>query len=151
MIKGANTVGFLPRTSERPSWLPVDYAGRAIAEIVLAPPAPGARVYHVVNPNISATWDDLLNDLQAAGLKFEVVDIDQWLDRLDKSNKDPTVNPVIKLQDFFKKRYATKRAAMVFETSETSKVSPSIREAPGLSPKLVQKWVDHWRAVGFLA
>ncbi|KAH7098977.1 L-aminoadipate-semialdehyde dehydrogenase [Auriculariales sp. MPI-PUGE-AT-0066] len=151
MIKGAQTVGSMPVTSEHPSWLPVDYAGRAVKEIVLAPSVQGPRVYHVVNPNTAASWDDLLAALQAAGLKFQSIKIDEWLSALEKSEKDPNVNPVIKLQDFFRKRYASKRAAMVFKTDETVKTAPCLADAPGIEPAIVEKWVNHWREVKFLA
>jgi hypothetical protein len=98
MIKGAQSIGALPRTSEHPSWLPVDYAGRAIKEIVLSSLVKGAKVYHIVNPNDGASWDDLLAALHAAGLNFQVVDVDAWLNLLERSEQDPNINPVIKLQ-----------------------------------------------------
>ncbi|EJD50787.1 L-aminoadipate-semialdehyde dehydrogenase [Auricularia subglabra TFB-10046 SS5] len=151
MIKGANTVGALPRTGEHPSWLPVDYAARAIKEIVLSRHASGtASVYHIVNPNTSASWDDLLAALAESGLKFNAVGTDEWLQILAGSEKDPNVNPVIKLLGFFEKRYQARRVPMVFLTDETSKVAASIRDAPPLTKQLIAKWVAHWREVGFL-
>ena len=82
---------------QHPSWLPVDYAGNAIAEIVLRQDPPKSMVYHIVNPNISTTWDDILVGLKDAGLEFETVEKSEWLDRLAASDKDPERNPVIKL------------------------------------------------------
>lgn len=99
MFKGANTVGALPLTDEHPSWLPVDYAGRAITEIVLRSDEtiPKSTVYHIVNPNTSASWADILVGLKDAGVKFETVDRMEWLERLATSEKDPERNPIIKL------------------------------------------------------
>lgn len=100
MFKGANIVGALPLVDEHPSWLPVDYAGSAIVEVVLRPTPPKSVVYHIVNPDVSASWSDILSGLQAAGLEFEIVDRTEWLERLAASNKDPQTNPVIKLLVF---------------------------------------------------
>ncbi|KZW00808.1 acetyl-CoA synthetase-like protein [Exidia glandulosa HHB12029] len=152
MIKGANTVGALPQTGEHPSWLPVDYAARAVKEIVLSSHTSGrATVYHVVNPNTSASWDDLLAALHDSGVQFKAVPTEEWLRVLGDSEKDPDRNPVIKLLGFFEKRYSSRRKPMVFLTEETSQVAPSIRDAPPVSKELVAKWVSHWRTVGFLA
>lgn len=99
MFKGANTVGALPLTDEHPSWLPVDFAGRAITEIVLRSESeiPKSTVYHIVNPNTSASWADILEGLKDAGVKFDTVDRMEWLERLAASEKDPERNPIIKL------------------------------------------------------
>jgi len=152
MFKGANTFGALPTTDEHPSWLPVDYAGRGIVEVVLAPgPANTAIVYHIVNPNINASWDDILAALKAAGLRFETVDRTEWLERLAKSDPDGAKNPVIKLVPFFQMRYGqAHRKPMIFLTDKTAQVAPSIRAAPPISADLITKWVAHWRETGFL-
>lgn len=169
MFKGANTVGALPVVDEHPSWLPVDYAGRAIAEVVLRPTPPKSVVYHIVNPDVSASWTDILNGLEAGGLKFDRVERTEWLERLAASEKDPQKNPIIKLlvcafnlllfldavtemfQPFFKNRYANAgRKPMVFLTEETGKVAPSISASPPVSADLVKKWVEHWRSIGFV-
>ncbi|KAJ7460644.1 L-aminoadipate-semialdehyde dehydrogenase [Mycena latifolia] len=153
MIKAANTFGALPTLDEHPSWLPVDYAGKGIAEVVLTPhPANSAVVYHIVNPNVAASWDDMLVALKSAGLKFETVNMTEWVGRLAKSDSDGVKNPTIKLLSFFQMRYSkAHRQPMVFLTDETGKVAPSIRAAPPLSTDLVGKWVANWRETGFLA
>ncbi|KAJ7746849.1 L-aminoadipate-semialdehyde dehydrogenase [Mycena maculata] len=152
MFKGANTFGALPATDEHPSWLPVDYAGKGIAEVVLAPhPAKSAVVYHIVNPNVSSSWDDILSALRTAGLEFETVDRTEWVARLAKSDSDGEKNPTIKLLPFFQMRYGKgHRPPMVFVTNKTAKAAPSIRASPPISPDLVGKWVAHWRETGFL-
>ncbi|KAJ7695061.1 L-aminoadipate-semialdehyde dehydrogenase [Mycena rosella] len=152
MFKGANTFGALPTIDEHPSWLPVDCAGKGIAEVVLAPhAAKSAVVYHIVNPDTSASWDDMLAGLKAAGLKFETVDRTEWVQRLATSDSDGVKNPTIKLLPFFQMRYGkVHRRPMVFLTDETAKAAPSIRASPPISPELVGKWIAHWRETGFL-
>ncbi|KAJ7132141.1 L-aminoadipate-semialdehyde dehydrogenase [Mycena epipterygia] len=152
MFKGANTFGALPTIDEHPSWLPVDYAGKGIAEVVLsAHAAKSAVVYHIVNPNVTASWDDMITGLKSAGLKFETVDRTAWVERLAKSDPDGVKNPTIKLLPFFQMRYAKAPCPpMVFLTDETAKAAPSIRASPPISPDLVAKWVASWRETGFL-
>ncbi|KAJ6624936.1 L-aminoadipate-semialdehyde dehydrogenase [Mycena sp. CBHHK59/15] len=152
MFKAANTFGALPTVDEHPSWLPVDFAGKGIAEVVLRPhSAKSAAVYHIVNPNVSASWDDMLQGLKSAGLKFDVVDRAEWVNRLARSDPDGVKNPTIKLLPFFQMRYAkAPRQPMVFETVKTAKAAPSIGASPPISLDLVGKWVAHWRKTGFL-
>ena len=82
---------------QNPAWLPVDIAGAAIAEIVLRPEQPKVEVYHVVNPDISTSWDQILDGVRAAGLEFDVVDRREWVERLAASDPDGSVNPTYKL------------------------------------------------------
>ncbi|KAL1746963.1 hypothetical protein HDZ31DRAFT_32891 [Schizophyllum fasciatum] len=152
MFKGAQTMGALPKTGERVYWLPVDYAGRSISEIVHLADAPQSIVYHIVDP-LSASWDeDILGGLRDAGLVFDAVDKEEYVRRLEASEKDPAKNPIIKLLPFFRARYqgASKRAPMVFDTEKTSAVAPSIANAPPTTRNLVVKWCKHWQETGFL-
>ncbi|KAK0470229.1 L-aminoadipate-semialdehyde dehydrogenase [Desarmillaria tabescens] len=151
MFRSANTVGALPEIDENPSWLPVDFAGKSIAEIVLNAMKPATAVYHIVNPNISAHWKDILDGLEASGMSFERVDEGEWVERLAKSDEDGKKNPTIKLLPFFRTRYALSHIKpMVFLTEETTKIAPSLKQAPAVNGELVAKWVAHWRTTGFI-
>ncbi|KAK7454620.1 hypothetical protein VKT23_011373 [Stygiomarasmius scandens] len=151
MFKSTNTVGALPLIDENPSWLPVDHAGSAIAEIVTREqPLSKSEVYHIVNPNVSVGWSEILDGLEAAGLCFDRVDIQTWLERLVKSDQDGERNPSIKLLPFWRQRWSKPRKPMVFLTDKTSVVAPSIAGSPPVVKELVQKWVQHWRETGFL-
>ncbi|KAL1669339.1 hypothetical protein GGF50DRAFT_123191 [Schizophyllum commune] len=152
MFKGAQTMGALPKTGERVYWLPVDYAGRSISELVHRADAPQSTVYHIVDP-LPTSWDeDILGGLREAGLVFEAVDKDEYVRRLEASEQDPAKNPIIKLLPFFRARYqnASKRTPMVFVTENTGKVAPSIANALPTTRELVVKWCKHWRETGFL-
>lgn len=82
---------------QNPSWLPVDFAGRGISEVVLADRPKASAVYHIVNPDVTASWDDILLGLQRAGLKFNKVQPQEWVDQLGASDADPLQNPAVKL------------------------------------------------------
>ncbi|KZT19362.1 acetyl-CoA synthetase-like protein [Neolentinus lepideus HHB14362 ss-1] len=153
MFKSAQATGALPLLDEHPSWLPVDYAARAIAELVLRPTSsqPRSKVYHIVNPDRSASWRNILDALRESGVKFERTTVEEWLDKLAGSEKDVEMNPAIKLLPFFRARYgATGRKPMVFLTNETVQLAPSLRESPPMRREIVRKWVEHWREFGFL-
>lgn len=153
MFKSAQVTGTLPRLDDRPQWLPVDIAGRAITEIVTQAKLPKAAVYHILNPNVSSGWDTVVAGLQQAGMQFDVVDRAEWLDRLAKSDPDGERNPAIKLLAYYRSRYgkSTGQPSIAFVVDNTSKIAPSIASSPAISEELVVKWVQHWRAVGFLA
>lgn len=99
MIKSGQQIKALPRLNERLSWLPVDLAASAIVEIVTNERRSAHQaVFHVVNPNDSATFADVvLPGLRQAGLSFEVVDRQQWLKALSDSAEDSARNPGRKL------------------------------------------------------
>ncbi|KAF9266782.1 L-aminoadipate-semialdehyde dehydrogenase [Marasmius fiardii PR-910] len=152
LFKSANTIGALPILDENLQWLPVDYAGRGVTQIVLNPDPPTAAVYHIVNPDRTISWNEMLSALETLGLKFERVDSKEWVDRLAKSDQDGVRNPTVKLLPFFRDRWSAgpSRKPMVFLTEETEKVATSIKDAPPLTKELIGKWVANWRTTGFL-
>jgi len=87
----------VPSTSQTLSWLPVNLAGKAIVEIVTSSTKPKSTVYHVVNPNVTGTWEDVVNGLEMAGKTFDRVDRFEWLKRLSQSESDVEKNPTYKL------------------------------------------------------
>ena len=82
---------------QRPSWLPVDIAGRAIVEIATQPTPLKSVVYHVLNHDTTSTWDRILSGLKQAGVRFDTVSREEWLERVAKSDPDGSRNPTIKL------------------------------------------------------
>ncbi|KAJ3986293.1 L-aminoadipate-semialdehyde dehydrogenase [Lentinula detonsa] len=151
MFKSANTIGALPTVDENPSWLPVDYAGRAITEIVLNTEHKKSSVYHIVNPNTSASWNDILDGLEYAGMKFERLEPLQWVERLAQSNQDGEQNPTVKLLPFFRMRYSGgHRKPMVFLTDNAQTMAESIHSGPPITKELILKWVFSWKDTKFL-
>jgi hypothetical protein len=128
------------------NWLPIDVVAKVMVEICQS--AKRHDVYHVVNPKAFNWTRDLLPMLQAAGLSFEQVTQQNWLERLASSNPDPAVNPTIKLLDFFKTKYAVPKTgpAVVFETKTTEGVSESLRNIGAPDAALVAKMVDYWKS-----
>lgn len=105
MFRSVDSIKALPLLDTKPSWLPVNLAASAIAELVLAAgreaarPSTGsghAQVYHVLNPRV-ANWQDVLDGLKLGGLQFETLDRREWVKRLAASDPDVAKNPTYKL------------------------------------------------------
>ncbi|KAK7402465.1 hypothetical protein QQX98_011792 [Neonectria punicea] len=164
MFRAAVTLGALPALDENPSWLPVDKSARAVLELS-GLTASGDQtagyfqtqdepdvVYHLQNPTTVRWTEDVLPAMKAAGLDFEIVSQREWVQRLRDGEQDPTLNPTVKLLDFFTGKYDNDkpgRGGLIFETSETEKKSKAIQDGynvvtSGLLAKCVTSWKKYW-------
>lgn len=125
------------------TWLPVDCAASIILD-VCKPDCAAARasdpdlVYHVLNPTRFHWTKDMLPALSAAGLQFESLPTDQWMDRLRSSDRDPKTNPPIKLLDWFESKYgraaSTKpKGPLEYKTEKTGRDSESLGNIPSVT------------------
>ncbi|KAF1836439.1 acetyl-CoA synthetase-like protein [Decorospora gaudefroyi] len=169
MIQTAVTLGALPALDEEMSWLPVDHAARIIldcCDITTTPSdsgvfrdietPPSDLVYHVLNPTRFHWTHDMLPVLAAAGLEFETLPTNQWMDRLRNSERDPKKNPPIKLLDWFESKYgygaSTKsKGPLVYQTEKTSAKSESLRCISSVTnveyiKKIVERLQKEWKA-----
>ena len=125
------------------TWLPVDYAARIILDVCRPDRAESRTtdpdlVYHVLNPRRFHWTRDMLPALAAAGLEFESLPTDQWMERLRNSDRDPMKNPPIKLFDWFESKYggaaSTKpKGPLEYVTEETSNDSESLAQIPDVT------------------
>ena len=90
-------VNALPELDEHPSFLPTDVAGQGSVELLFRPSPPPAAVYHVVNPNTTTSWMQMLDGFRQAGVRFEELPHRDWLKRLEGSEQDGAKNPTYKL------------------------------------------------------
>ncbi|HEY6078895.1 MAG TPA: SDR family oxidoreductase [Polyangiaceae bacterium] len=144
MIRSAISIGALPALDDTLNWLPTDVVAKVMVEVCQS--AKRHDVYHVVNPK-SFNWKrDLLPMLRSAGLGFEQVTAQAWLERLASSNPDPEVNPTIKLLGFFRGKYATPKTGpgVRFETKITEGVSQSLSSIGAPDAALIAKMVEFW-------
>ncbi|KAI0909543.1 hypothetical protein F4823DRAFT_638730 [Ustulina deusta] len=162
LIQTAVTLGALPMLDEEMSWLPVDCAAAAIVELAgvagngkPSDPVLGSdMVYHVLNPWRFHWTRDMLPSLAKAGLEFETLPTDQWMERLRSSDRDPAKNPPIKLLEWFESKYgrgksATKGGGLAYLTDETRKHSETLRNVPdvtdvGFVQMMLGRLRKHW-------
>jgi thioester reductase-like protein len=149
MIRSAIGIGALPTLNDTLTWIPIDVVAQVIVEICHSQER--HDVYHVVNPKSFNWTQDLLPMLRSAGLTFESVSPQEWLERLARSDPDPAVNPTIKLLDFFKSKYtAPKTAPAVFyETHVTESVSKTLKSVGAPDAALIAKMVRYWKDEGW--
>lgn len=103
------------------------------------------RVYNLVNPRMLSWKGDLLPALQRAGLEFETVPWQVWLERLESSTEDAIANPSRKLLGFWLKQ--TQRDGQVtFDTTAAEADSLALRGAVrAVDGDFVEQLVEAWR------
>jgi thioester reductase-like protein len=114
MIRSALTTGTLPDTpggGDQCSWIDLDTLSKAIVEVADVswenlsggPPkdVEVQLVYNLVHPRPFSWKDHFLPALSEAGLKFKVVTLEDWLDKLRNSDGDVAKNPSRKLLGFW--------------------------------------------------
>ncbi|KAJ0356303.1 hypothetical protein COL154_005506 [Colletotrichum chrysophilum] len=162
MIQTAATLGALPKLEEEMSWLPVDLAAAIILDMTNADRSKSdeevARrdsdadlVYHVLNPTRFHWTKQMLPSLAKAGLDFEALPTDQWMERLRSSERDPKKNPPIKLLDWFESKYGSKastfKGGLEYLTEESKKDSPTLRSLPDVTDvAFVRMMIDKLKA-----
>ncbi|EPQ56692.1 thioester reductase [Gloeophyllum trabeum ATCC 11539] len=157
LIASVKYTGCLPALQERPSWLPIDIAARAIMDIIDGSDSIQATsvipVYHVVNPNTATSWEDILSYLSSMGLEFKTVPPDRWLERLDCALSSKPDSPTGALLPLWHANYTSKEKNIMdvrYDTSVIATISKSMKEPPAISSTLVGKFVASWRETGFL-
>lgn len=144
------------------SWLPVDCAAKAIIELAEAAEngasidadSDGDTVYHVLNPRRFHWTRDMLPSLAKAGLEFESLSTDLWMERFRSSDRDPTKNPPIKLLEWFESKYGhgkttTQGGVLAYLTDKTEKHSEALRSVPDVTDvaligMMLNRLRKHW-------
>lgn len=144
IFQTAKTIQALPQLDDVLSWTPVDVMANSIIDLTLAPNA--AEVMNVTNPALNHWTQDLLPQLKAAGLDFEQLPKQAWLQRLRDSNQDPEVNPPIKLLEFFASKYDNNNPTrtLLYDTKEAQASSPALARAKGLNTEFISRFVNYF-------
>ncbi|KAL4948869.1 hypothetical protein BDW69DRAFT_203240 [Aspergillus filifer] len=145
IFQTAETINALPLLEDVLSWTPVDTIASSIIEATLSSTA--AEVLNVTNPTLNHWTQDLLPLLKQAGLSFEALPKREWLARLRTSNTDPTLNPPIKLLNFFASKYDNENPARVllYDTKKCQSAAPSLRNTSGLTQEFVTRFIQFFR------
>lgn len=145
ILQTAKTIKALPQLDDILSWTPVDVMARSIIELSLSPDA--AEVMNVTNPALSHWTQQLLPLLRKAGLEFEELPKQAWLQRLRESDQDPEANPPIKLLEFFAAKYDNSNPSRVllYDTKNAQAVSPALASAGSLDAAFTSRFVDYFQ------
>lgn len=131
----------MPTMNTTINWLPIDYAGQAIIDIMLARRETKQNIFHVVNiKNVS--WPSMLQAMKDSGISFETVNPETWVRELSKHQQ----NPAYKLLSFYKNIFTNDSPITTqWETSKTENVTAAIASAPTVNERLslyLQKWTE---------
>ncbi|KAL4898547.1 hypothetical protein BDV59DRAFT_197449 [Aspergillus ambiguus] len=145
IFQTAETIKALPQLEDILSWTPVDVVAASVIDLTLAFDA--ADVMNVTSPTLNHWTRDLLPLLRQAGLEFEEVPKQEWLNRLRNSNQDPGVNPPIKLMEFFASKYGNDEPSRVllYDTKKAQSAAPALRQLTGLNQEFVTRFVGYFR------
>ncbi|KAK3695745.1 hypothetical protein B0T22DRAFT_509135 [Podospora appendiculata] len=159
LVKSSLVVGGLPRVQGTLSWLPVDIAATALSDLLFHTPSPSPspsvtpEIYHLENP-LRQSWDDILTALETnpslALLSLPRLPYATWLARM-LAAPDDEKNPAKKMAGFFQNEFEhMAQGAVVLGTEQARRCSEALRTVGPVDAELVGRYVDAWRAVGFL-
>ncbi|KAH8731345.1 male sterility protein-domain-containing protein [Phaeosphaeriaceae sp. PMI808] len=156
MLSTERLIGCLPDLGhELIDWLPVDIVAKAFLEIterqlavdsgtILSEEIP---VYHMLNPNQEPTWHQMLEWLKKKQ-EFEVVDPQEWVSRLEKSESEIGGHPAMRLLGLWKEPYGKGSEAPKqkprFDMTQTKQMVKVLRNVQPLDEGYVErmsKWV----------
>lgn len=154
LVASAKYLGKLPSSlggQDRVEWIPVDVLARSVVELALCrsgeQQAPGATVYHAVNPR-HAAWKDLapvvLEGLSSTG-NVDMVPFEEWVEALRDSashTTDIATNPGVKLLDFFEGLATTNSVSL--DTANTVRSSSTLAGVGAVEEAWVRNWMKQW-------
>ncbi|KAL4961548.1 uncharacterized protein BDV14DRAFT_192236 [Aspergillus stella-maris] len=152
LVASSEALGYLPDIRGTLSWLPVDIASAALAEIIFSPRSLDL-VYHLESP-IRQPWSEVL-DILASELdvnKNERRPMAEWVAdiRQQPMGKDDS-NPAAAIAEFFEQDFEWMSGGGVVLSTETSRRhSPVLRRVGPVSGDVVRRYVDYWRGIGLI-
>ncbi|KAF2087179.1 putative NRPS-like enzyme [Saccharata proteae CBS 121410] len=154
MIRSALTLKILPELNQQScAWIPVDTLAHAVLELALRPVDALSPVYNMVNPQTFDWTRELLPALRSAGMSFDSVPLDAWLEKLQAGAESgaEAQNPAVKLVQYFRDAYAKESSEgdIKFQTEKATGDCSALGAAPnpiteGYVEKFVQVWMGKW-------
>ena len=133
-------------------WIPIDLLSSIISKLALKSSSPDdlVSVYHTVNPSVTA-WTTLLPHVQAEiGPEVTVVPFAEWVQRLRASSasstaeQDFSVNPALKLLEFYEGLLDSKSTRPRLETVKTERECPLLTEVGPVTGDWMKMWIRQW-------
>ena len=151
MIGGGDFLGKMPEFPNRTiDWLPVDYAATAIVDIMLKTSTfqvHQEHVFHIVNPS-TMPWSELLCNMRACGMQFDIVSPEEWVSLLSKHQN----NPAYRLVSFMEATMKSSSPLSNMQTRETKNsvnLTSALNEASTFDVDFMRKHLDYWKSSGY--
>ncbi|KAG6354789.1 hypothetical protein INS49_003870 [Diaporthe citri] len=151
LIKISHETGVFPLLHGTLSWLPVNVAAAAMADLLLSP-NPVNLAYHVENPvrqDWTAVMTAIANELgHPASCLVEFEEWTRLVGQKTSANRDFGTEA---LMDFLLKDFQRMSAGgIVLDTSRAREVSTTLRNADAVSVETIAKYVKAWKTSGLL-
>ncbi|KAH8901535.1 putative polyketide synthase [Thozetella sp. PMI_491] len=150
IIKSSQTLDAFPDFQGLVSWTPVNDVAATIADLVLSEAEPHA-FYHIDNP-ARQPWKSLVLCLaEELGIK-RILPFREWLHVVrtapEAVRRD---NPAVKMVDFVEQNFELMSCGgVLLDVSNSMEHSETLRLVGPISFDLVRKYIDGWKATGFL-
>ena len=157
LVLSSRHLGVIPDSLsglETVDWIPIDVLSNIITELALQSSAAlgsDGKTYHAVNPS-KTTWAALLPHVLAAlGPTVHAIPLSEWVKRLRASAEtatsegDLSINPAVKLMEFYEGLLSGESSVASLETRETRKASRTLRDLGPVQGEWMAKWIEQWK------
>ena len=157
LVLSSRHLGVIPDSLsglETVDWIPIDTLSDVITELALQPSTAlgsDGKTYHAVNPS-KTTWAALLPHVLAAlGPTVHAIPLSEWVKRLRASAEtatsegDLSINPAVKLMEFYEGLLSGESSVASLETRETRKASRTLRDLGPVQGEWMAKWIEQWK------
>ncbi|KAL4910879.1 hypothetical protein BDW74DRAFT_184520 [Aspergillus multicolor] len=154
LIKSCQTLKALPSFGGILSWIPVNDVAGTLKDLLLAPanrtPYP---IYHIDNPK-GQPWPEMIEVLaDALDVPFQnIIPFDRWVRKVRELPLSiDTDNPAGRLIGFLDHHFLRMSCGgLLLDTTRTREHSPPLAVQGPVSAEVARKYVQAWKAMGFL-
>ena len=169
MLSSVRVTACLPMLEgEKVAWLPVDVAAEGVLEVAgkycadaegrgadVVEMAKEVPVFHILNPDRTTGWSDLLAWMQTLSpCPFEVVSAREWVERLENLRGEEARHPSRRLLGLWKEAYCGEEGSggggkgeVVFEMEKTRREVRVMREVRPVGEEAFGRiWGWMWRS-----
>lgn len=156
IVKSSRALGCLPKFKETSTWIPLDTAAGAMADLRTA--STPTLTVHLVHPKPTATREIFETMAQYLGIPLQPYK--KWLSALEVAAENPKSSsddiPALKLLQFFRNGIRSEEEGKepigipTLDCTEAQRASTHLRDAKPIQTEDVLSWLQYWSRIGFL-
>ncbi|KAG7442861.1 acetyl-CoA synthetase-like protein [Guyanagaster necrorhizus] len=156
IVKSSRALGCLPEFKGTSTWVPLDTAASAIADLRSA--STPALTVHLVHPRPTVTRKIFQTMAQYLGVPLQP--FGEWLGALEVAAENPKISsddiPALKLLQFFRNGIRSEEEGKepigipAIDCSVAERASTHLRNAKSIQKEDVLSWLQYWTSAGFL-
>ncbi|PVI04852.1 hypothetical protein DM02DRAFT_651290 [Periconia macrospinosa] len=153
LFKSSQTLASFPILDGVYTWLTLEDTSASLSDLLLRNSSDCYPIYHLDGP-VHRTWADatpVLTELLGIPPKG-LVSLQEWIKRVRAyPGEDPWDNPAVKAIDFFEHKFEHMSCGGVtLATEKTREHSETLRNVQPVSDSVLKKYIQAWKASGFL-